>query len=220
MIQYSSNRFLIEFRIKGEEVEITAVDNTYDSTIDIGVILEYSYTAKSIQLHITPGLPFEIEYIGYDQNKQETWTYTEQHVGAKYTNNTSLTQHYIIYPYKENFSQITLTPSETWNDGIKGNIDIPCYIDGEWNSFYPDKVDVTLGRTTSFYTSAVNIDEEVIVEIPPYTSVRDIVSVTYVYLNAGYVGLLKMPNSGLLFETQGFLLLQQPIDYKIELLRQ
>ena len=60
-IVYAAPRFSIEFRVSGDKVEASALDNTYDSEISVWSTLLYGEQSLSITFHLTPGKPMEIE---------------------------------------------------------------------------------------------------------------------------------------------------------------
>lgn len=65
--------FAVEFNIKGDEVEIVALDNAYTDPVDVWVCLDYGFAVKYLTINIGIGRPLEIkqfyhfidEYVGY-----------------------------------------------------------------------------------------------------------------------------------------------------------
>lgn len=217
-VVYLSPRFQIEFVISGDEVKIIAWDNTFDEVLKVDISLRYGYESKVMTVNVAPGDPARIDHLGYDILRPVSGFRTEQGMRQRFTNNSSLTQHLIVYPYKDSKSKITFTPEDSWQYGIRGIVSVPIYKDGEWVETASSQLDVMLGTTESFYSENINVDEEVIIDVSPNSTVAVDTYVRYATLDVGYLGSVVLPNSNNMMMISGRCSLSQPIDYKIEVI--
>lgn len=214
-ILYYSHTFAVEFKVNGDKVDITALDNANPNPIDVVAYLNYGYTSRSVTIHISQGRPLEIDFLGHDMLRPNIGTITVAGPRQRFNNNTDLPIKMTIYPYREAKSSITLTPDEYWAQGICGTIPIPAYVDGEWNAFYSDDVQVTIGSATTYCSAVVDEDEAAYIEVPAGSSVVTVLTVNYATLDSKYISDIKLPNSGLTWHCNGDWELRQPISYQI-----
>lgn len=215
-ILYCSHKFALEFNVVGDKVDIVALDNAYSSTIDIIAYLNYGYTGRSVTIHVGPGKPLEIYYLGHDTLHPIIGTITETGLPQRFNNNTDHPLRITVYPYREAKSSLTLTPDEPWTEGISGTVPVPSYVDGKWNDFESDEVEVTIGSTTTFCSAAADEDEAAYIEVPANSSVTAMLEVTYAVLDTKYITDIRLPNSGLGWHSDGWWELRQPISYNLK----
>lgn len=216
-VVYYSPFFCLQLEIDGNRVKATALDNTSKKIQEVWVSLNYEHQSRYVDFTITPGLPLQIEHLGFDILKRISGKATERSIPHTFTNSTDHTQRIVIYPYKDAFSKIKLEVEDYifWARGVEGKIEIPFYTDGEWIDSKTNVAEVRLGDITQFYSPDVDIEESYTVDVPPHTKVTTITEVTYATLDVAYLGELIQPGSKMMFPIQGQSRLMQPISYKI-----
>lgn len=216
-ILYSSLRFAIELQISGNDVKVTALDNTYDCDINIWALLNYGDYSKTINFIITPGAPLEVSEIFYGLAPL-----SETKIKASATkllrNNTSEPLKFSVYPFKEVKSTVNFTLDDSFRE-INATVktDLPLYINNEWTMF-SDKnyVDVNLSYPTHYYAYGTDIDIVDNIEVPPYSDAHIKIYMTFATMDVDISAYCQMPNSGIEQFISGKCSVSQPIDYKIE----
>lgn len=217
-IMYFSERFALEFLINGEEITATALDNTYSADLNVWAGIVYKHVTQYITFHISPGKPLEITYLGYDTLNPVTGQKTEREIPHHYTNNSSQPQRILIYPYKDHTSRIDFIPlpGMEWVQGAEGNISVPFWNGNRWIKNDTNKVEITLGNTAHFNAVNTPVDDVAVIDIPAYSTVTSILSVTYATLNVTYAADTTQPNSGIITTSMGTCTLLQPISYQLD----
>lgn len=216
---YSSPYFYIEFDVDGGNIKVKAMENTSADDLRVWVGLDYEHTTKYIDFVISPGLPLEIEHLGYDIVRPVSGIQTERGISQTFTNNSDRVQRIVIYPYKEAKSRIKLEIEEgydIWAIGVKGIINVPFYQNGQWQNSETNTAEVTIGFATQFYSPDLDIEESYTVEVAPYSKVTTVTTITYATLDVAFIANLKQPNSGYTYMAGGKCQLKQPISYTIE----
>lgn len=213
-ILYYSHNFALEFKMQGDKIELTAVDNSYPFEIEVKAFLSYGYTTKAVTIHIGAGRPLEIHYIGYDTLNPIVGT-VDKKGHWRYVNQSESTIKIMVYPYREVRSSLLLIPDESWADGVTGIVRAPAYVDGEWNIRYFDEVEATIGSDTNF-TSAITPDVTTYVEVPPYSTIDIVLTVTFASLETKFSAEIQLPNSQISWLTAGRWVQYQPISYQID----
>lgn len=216
-ILYSSLRFAIELQISGNDVKVTALDNTYDCDINIWALLNYGDYSKTVNFIITPGAPLEVSEIFYGLAPL-----SETKIKASATkllrNNTSEPLKFSVYPFKEVKSTVNFTLDDSFRE-INATVktDLPLYINNEWTMF-SDKnyVDVNLSYPTHYYAYGTDIDIVDNIEVPPYSDAHIKIYMTFATMDVDISAYCQMPNSGIEQFVSGKCSVSQPIDYKIE----
>jgi len=216
-IVYAAPRFSIEFRVSGDKVEASALDNTYDSEISVWSTLLYGEQSLSITFHLTPGKPMEIEHLGYDIVRPVAGFKTLKMMSSKVNNNTDSVKRIGIYPYNYAKSKILLQPEELWQNGIRGTVPVQIYSNGEWIESESSNVEVTIGDVIEFHSENVNPDEVAYIDVPAHSTVTSILYVRYATLDVRYLATFMQPNSQFTYPASGKCQLFQPIDYDIEI---
>lgn len=219
-IIYCSRRFAVRLNISDDNIEITALDNTYDHDIKLWLNLYFEHTVKSIDVNISSGLPLEITSLSPFIDNPIYGVTTESGLRQRFNNNTAQDIKMAVYPYKEARSRLSLVPdeNEAWTIGSLGNILVPTYADGNWNDFYADEINATIGEVTIFDSACVDTDEEAYANIPANSTVVVEYAVTYATYTTGYSATVALPNSRLTWMTHGAFTLMQPIGYKLEII--
>lgn len=183
-IRYASKVFAFQLYIKEDEIEIEALDNTHSEPVEAWICLDYGYMPKYISLTIGEGKPYEIKDFGLDINRYSYKTETKTGFRETFHNNSDQTVKFIIYPYKDWQSNLTLIPDyeELWSAGALGVVSIPYFKDGKWTEYETEQIEAKLDSTISFYSSMVDINEEVYVEAPPHSSITVSKKMTYAIL--------------------------------------
>ncbi len=217
-VVYACPLFCIEFNIDGDRVEVKALDNATSEYVNVWVGLDYEHTSQIIDFYISPGRPLEIDDLGYDIANPVSGFRKERGTPHTFNNNSDRTQRIVIYPFKEAMSMIKLDVDDYdfwWSRGVSGVIDVPFYTHGEWTDSPTNVAEVRLGDTTRFYSPDLDIEEEYVIEVPPYSKVTTVTTYTYATLDVVYIAHLMLPGSGNSYFIQGQCWLIQPIAYEI-----
>lgn len=216
-ITYSSLRFAIELQISGNDVKVTALDNTYDCDINIWALLNYGDYSKTINFIITPGAPLEVSEIFYGLAPLSE-TKIQASVTKLLRNNTSEPLKFSVYPYKDVKSTVNFTLDDSFRE-INSTVktDLPLYINSEWKMFSRKNfVEVYLSYPTHYYAYGTDIDKVDNIEVPPYSDAVIKISMTVATMEVNISAFCQMPNSGISDLVTGKCSVSQPIDYKIE----
>lgn len=216
-ISYLSPRFCVDFIIKGDEVTIKALDNTYSSNLSISAALFYEHEMKNIEITVTPGNPIEIKDFGYDIVRPVSEIRTETGMPAKFHNNTDRTQRVVFYPYKDARSRMeTLAEDyDSWQDGTSGDVIVPYYSNGEWVESEDFKQNVLIGSTVYYDSPNTPVDEETYIDVEPQSSVSWTMSITYAMLDVAYLADFVQPGSGFSWLASGKCRVFNPIGYEL-----
>lgn len=215
---YSCRMFAVQFNLKGDEVEIVALDNAHTDPVEMGICLDYGYALKYVNIKIGVGRPHEIKGFGYFSDEYTTGTETLRAFRENITNNTAQPIKVTLFPFKDFPSRLTLTPDDNddWSLRSVGTVRVPLCEDGEWSVYDTEDVEAAIGGTTTFISETVNVNEEAYIEIPPNTAISATLYVTYAKLKTGYSANVGLPNTDLDWGVSGTLEAMQPIGYKIE----
>ena len=217
-VVFSSPLFCLNFDIDGDNIKVTALDNTMPEYVKVWVSLEYEHTFRFIDFVISPGQPLQIADLICNVTNQIDGQYTERGINKTFINNSDHIQHIGLYPYKEVKSKIKLEIEDYdyWARGVKGTVAVPIYSNGEWCYSEGNMADVTIGYVARFDSKSVDAEETVTIEVAPHSKVTTVTYITYATLDAHYAANLKQSGSGLMFWLEGECRLMQPISYKIE----
>lgn len=215
-ILYNSKRFAIQFEISGNDITVTALDNTYTSIIKIWVSLYYGPLVKTIEISVTPGLPLEIHELSFSTSiKPGTSIITG--IPHKFHNNNESPIHFIVYPYKEAKSRLELRYDDDWAYEATGTVNLPIYRNDKWELSPVDNIkEITLSPSTYYYAENTDTLTTKTIAVPPLSTVETVMKVTYATLQTYFFADVQLPNSQLSWIVSGDCLISQPIDYKID----
>lgn len=216
-IIYGSPRFSVEIVPESDRLIFNAMGNTYDFPLTIHLTLWYDYAYKLVDFTLTPGQPMEISSVNYISTHVSTVTSFESLPDEVVTNGGMTPLTVEITPYA-NCKCSARLDADHWATGITGTVPLPTVQGNIWTNQLTDDVDVTLGggETTEYFSSYVDRDLRVPVEILPGETVRIKVRITYSTLRIGYWALLLAPFADNYYVTQGVCTVTNPVSYKIE----
>lgn len=215
---YACQMFAVEFNIKGDEVEIVALDNAHTEPVDMSICLDYGYAVKYLTVNIGVGRPHEIKQFSHIIDKYVTGTETVRAFRENIFNDTPQPIKVTLFPFKDSPSKLIIKPDEDddWSRRSTGTVHVPLYNSGKWSLYDTEDVEATLGGTTTFVSSTVDVNVEACIEVPANSSISSTVYVTYAKLKTGYSASVGLPNTDIDWLVWGTVEVLQPIDYKIE----
>ncbi len=218
-VLYACKMFAVEFNIRGDEVEIVALDNAHTDPLQMWVCLDYGYAVKYMDINIGVGRPLEIKRFGHYIDEYVVETETVRVNKENILNNTDQAIKVTVFPYKDSLSKLILSPDDDddWSSRAKGIVRVPLYNGGVWSQYETEDVDATIGYTTTFISQTVNVNEEGYIEVPANSIVSATLYVTYSKLKTGYSADVGFPNNDIDWIVGGTLEVRQPIDYKFEI---
>ncbi len=218
-ILYSCKMFAVEFNIKGDEVEIVALDNAYTEPIEVWVLLDYGYAVKYMDINIGIGRPLEVKQFYHFIDEYVVESETVRVFKDNITNSTEQAIKVTVFPYKDALSKLILSPDEDddWSSRATGTVHVPLFDGNQWSQYHTEDVDATIGNTTTFISQTVDENEEGYIEVPANSTVSAILYVTYSKLKTGYGAEVGFPNIDIDWIVCGTLEVMQPIDYKLEI---
>ncbi len=218
-ILYACKMFAVEFNIRGDEVEIVALDNAHTDPVRVWVNLDYGYAEKHLGINIGVGRPLEIKQLNHFIDEYVFETETVRINKENIHNNTDQAIKVSVFPYKDAFSKLFLSPDDDdyWSSRATGIVQVPLYYGGQWSQYDMEDVDAIIGNTTTFISQTVDENEEGYIEVPANSSVSVTLYVTYTKLKTGYSAVVGFPNINIDWIVDGMLEVMQPIDYKLEI---
>ncbi len=167
----------------GKKLEINSYYNSYPPDVII-LTLEYDYgTTKEIRINFTEGKPLEFFpwYEGEMTVEENIEEFTHR---TSFTNNSSLTQKFEVYPYINCNCSHEVIPAEPWANKFKiDSMALPCFT-GDWWEL-SEMPDIYLGDRKVFSPSRY-VHEHITVDVPPYK--KAVVYYTLHYSRASQLG--------------------------------
>ncbi len=173
----------------GRKLSIDSYYNCYPTDYII-LLLEYDYSGtKEIRVTFTEGKPLNFVTIPIGEMTVEEDIEAISH-RTSFTNNSSLTQTFEVYPFINcNCSHIVI-PDESWANKYEVNdMEIPTYTGEEWELH--GNYQIRLGERRTFSPSGYVYDK-ISVDVPPYK--KAIVNYTLHYSRATQAGKFYINN--------------------------
>ncbi|MCM1139649.1 MAG: hypothetical protein NC453_13855 [Muribaculum sp.] len=217
-VLYVCQMFAVEFNIRGDEVEVVALDNAYTSPVEMWMCLYYGYAVKYLNIKIGVGRPLEIKQFSHFIGEYVVETETVRVSKGNTVNDTGQPITVSLFPYKDASSKLTLLPTDEddWSRRAAGIVGVPLYNGREWSLYDTEDVEATIGSTTNFFSKTTDENEKGYFDVPANSAVSASLYVTYAKLKTGYTATVGFPNVDIDWIVNGTLEVMQPIDYKIE----
>lgn len=218
-VLYACKMFAVEFNIRGDEVEIVALDNAYTEPVEVWVSLDYGYAVRYLNINIGVGRPLEIKQFSHFIDGYIVGTETVRAFKDNITNSTDQAIKVTVFPYKDAFSKLILWPDDDddWSSRATGTVHVPLFNGGQWSQYNTEDVDATIGKRTTFISQTVDENVEDYIEVPANSAVSATLYVTYSKLKTGYSAEVGFPNIDMDWIVSGTLEVMQPIDYRLEI---
>ncbi len=167
----------------GRKLSINSYYNSYPKDYII-LLLEYDYSGtKEIRITFTEGKPLDFFIMPEGEMTIEKDIEEFSHRSA-YTNNSSLTQKFEIYPFINCNCSYEVIPDESWANKYDVNdMVIPTFTGEKWE--LQGKYQVSLGDRRTF-SPAGYVYDKITVDVPPYK--KAIVNYTLHYSRASQAG--------------------------------
>ena len=217
-IVYGSPRFMIEFNVDGEDVEVRSIANTYTSNLIMWANLDYGYMTRSVDIVITPGAPMETKECSYFMDSGQSGTTKIQGLRQRFTNNTDRSQRLVYYPYKEGRSIIEVVSEDHVFEGVKATVPVPLYSKGEWREDDENTAEIVVGSTSYFYSAGVDVGEEAYVDVPPQSTVTVNLTVEYATLDVKAWMVFNLPDTDMEWIVLNPCKIFQPVGYDLEMI--